>query len=84
MQLEATIKFLRELRGGDEVDVSCVFGWGPGKTFRLDQEYTRADGTRCAELTSVAGLLHLDERRLITDPGGHLRALADDPSILGL
>jgi acyl-CoA thioester hydrolase len=84
VQLEATIKFFHELRGGDEVDVSCVFVWGPGKTFRLDQDFVRSDGTRCASLTSVAGLLDLEKRRLIPDPGGHLRGLADDPSILGL
>jgi len=84
VQLEATIKFFHELRGGDEVDVSCVFGWGEGKTFRLDQDYVRADGTRCAALTSVAGLLDLEKRRLIPDPGAHLRGLAADPSILGL
>lgn len=84
VQLEATIKFFHELRGGDEVDVSCVFVWGEGKTFRLDQDYVRADGTRCAALTSVAGLLDLEKRRLIPDPGAHLRGLAADPSILGL
>jgi acyl-CoA thioester hydrolase len=84
VQLEATIKFFHELRGGDEVDVSCVFVWGEGKTFRLDQDYVRADGTHCAALTSVAGLLDLEKRRLIPDPGAHLRGLAADPSILGL
>jgi acyl-CoA thioester hydrolase len=84
VQLEATIKFFHELRGGDELDVSCVFVWGPGKTFRLDQEYVRSDGTVCASLTSVAGLLDLEQRRLLPDPGAHLRALADDPALLGL
>lgn len=84
IQLEATIKFFHELRGGDEVDVSCVFVWGEGKTFRLDQDFVRADGTHCAALTSVAGLLDLEKRRLIPDPGAHLHGLAADPSILGL
>lgn len=84
VQLECTIRFFHELRVGDEVDVSCVFAWGSGKTFRLDQDYIRADGTRCASLTSVTGFLHLEERRLIPDPAGHLRALADDLPILGL
>ncbi len=31
VQLETTIRFHRELRAGDEVDVSCVFVWGDGK-----------------------------------------------------
>jgi len=29
--LETTIRFRRELRGGDEVDVSCEFIWGKGR-----------------------------------------------------
>ncbi len=84
VQLECTIKFANELRGGDEVDVSCDFVWGPGKTFRLVQEYVRADGTPCASMTSVCGFLKLEERRLLEDPGAHLRAIADDPSVLNL
>ncbi|HEV7896823.1 MAG TPA: acyl-CoA thioesterase [Planosporangium sp.] len=84
VQLEATIKFLRELRGGDEVDVTCEFVWSEGKTFRFEQEFVRPDGTRCASLTSVGGMLDLTERRLVADPGGHLRGLADDPAVFGL
>jgi acyl-CoA thioester hydrolase len=84
VQLEATIKFFHELRGGDQVDVSCVFVWGPGKTFGLNQDYVRSDGTVCASLTSVAGLMDLERRRLLADPAAHLRDLADDPSVLGL
>lgn len=84
VQLEATIKFFHELRGGDQLDVSCVFEWGSGKTFRLNQDYVRTDGTLCASLTSVGGLLDLERRRLVPDPAARFRALADDPSVLGL
>jgi acyl-CoA thioester hydrolase len=84
VQLEATIKFFRELRGDDEVDVSCEFVWGAGKTFRIEQEFVKPDGTRCASLTAVCGMLDLADRRMIADPGGHLRALADDPAVFGL
>jgi acyl-CoA thioester hydrolase len=82
--LETTIKFLHELRGGDEVDVSCEFIWGEGKIFHIKQEYTRPDGTLVASLESVCGMLDLAERRLIKDPSDHLRALAEDPSLLSL
>jgi acyl-CoA thioester hydrolase len=84
VQLECTIRFHRELRRDDEVDVSCIFVWGEGKTFRIDQEYRRPDGSLVAELTTVCGLLDLAERRLLADPAKHLRSLAATPEALGL
>jgi acyl-CoA thioester hydrolase len=80
--LETTIKFRQELRGGDEVDVSCVFTYGTGKTFTMTQQITKLDGTVAAEIDVVAGMLDLTERRLIADPGGHLRSLADNAELL--
>ncbi|MEV4811654.1 acyl-CoA thioesterase [Micromonospora avicenniae] len=82
--LEVTLRYLSELRGGDEVDVSCAFRWGEGKTFRIDQEYTRPDGSRVATLTGVGGLLDLSARRLVPDPRERFRELATDPAPLGL
>jgi acyl-CoA thioester hydrolase len=82
--LETTIRYLAELRGGDEVDVSCGFEWGTGKTFRLRQGIRRVDGALAADLTAVGGLLNLDERRLVAAPADHLRALADRPELLAL
>ncbi|MFD9945082.1 acyl-CoA thioesterase [Nonomuraea sp. NPDC059023] len=82
--LENTIRYHRELRGGDEVEVSCGFEWGAGKTFRIVQEYRHRDGGLAAELTSVGGLLDLRERRLVPDPAAHWRALASEPALLGL
>ncbi len=84
VQLECTIRFKRELRGGDEITVSCAFVWSDRKVFRVEQEFRTADGALAAELTGVTGLLDLTERRLVTDPAGRLRALADDPAVLGL
>ncbi|GAA2103922.1 acyl-CoA thioesterase [Actinomadura alba] len=84
VQLECTVRFKRELRGGDETEVSCEFEWGEGKTFRVLQEIRKLDGTVAAEVIGIAGLLDLRERRLVADPGGRLRALADDPALLGL
>ncbi|MFI6389646.1 acyl-CoA thioesterase [Nonomuraea sp. NPDC050547] len=82
--LENTIRYHRELRGGDEVEVSCGFEWGAGKTFRIVQEYRHEDGGLAAELTSVGGLLDLRERRLVPDPAARWRALASEPALLGL
>jgi acyl-CoA thioester hydrolase len=82
VQLETTVKFRRELRGGDEVDVSCVFTYGTGKTFTMTQQITKLDGTVAAEIIGIAGMLDLTERRLIADPAGHLRSLADNPELL--
>ena len=84
VQLEFTLRFRRELRGGDEIDVTCAMVWSDRKVFRIEQEFRKADGTLAAELTGLAGLLDLAQRRLIDDPAGRLRALADDPSLLGL
>ncbi|MFC7547832.1 acyl-CoA thioesterase [Plantactinospora sp. GCM10030261] len=77
--LEVTVRYLSELRGGDEVDVSCEFHWGAGKTFRIEQDYRRPDGGQVATLTGVAGLLDLSARRLVTDPRARFRDLATDP-----
>jgi acyl-CoA thioester hydrolase len=81
--LETTIRYLRELRGGDEVTVTCAFEWGTGKTFRMVQHLER-DGELAAEVLSVGGLLDLTARRLIPEPGKHLRSLATAPELLGV
>jgi acyl-CoA thioester hydrolase len=81
--METTIRFIRELRGGDRVDVTCAFEWGEGRSFRLVQRFVLADGTLAAELTAVCGLLDLAERRLVADPRERLTALADNPDPLG-
>jgi acyl-CoA thioester hydrolase len=82
--LEVTVRYLRELRAGDEVDVSCAFVWGEGRTFRIEQEFIRADGEPVATLWGVGGLLDLRERRLVADPGARFRALAAQPRLMNL
>ncbi|MFG2193644.1 acyl-CoA thioesterase [Streptomyces sp. NPDC048639] len=81
--LENTMRFHRELRGGDEVDVTCQWIWGDGKTFRVHQEIRRTDGVLVAELTSVAGLIDLNKRKLISEPAEHFHKLAENPEIMG-
>jgi len=82
--LETTIRYLRELRAGDEVEVTCGFVWGEGKTFGVEQTIRKADGTVAAEITAVGGLLDLQERRLVADPRAVFKALAPDPGAFGL
>ncbi|MEV4947014.1 acyl-CoA thioesterase [Streptomyces sp. NPDC053755] len=82
--LEVTVRYRRELRAGDEVDVTCAFLWGEGKTFRIEQTVRKTDGTVAAEVTGVGGLLDLKARRLVTDPRAYFRRLADSPDVFGL
>jgi len=82
--LDTSITFKRELRGGDEVDVTCTFSWGGRATYQIIQDFIRADGTLAAALTSKAAFLDLAGRHLISDPAKHIRALATSPEIIGL
>ncbi|RFU84655.1 acyl-CoA thioesterase [Streptomyces triticagri] len=81
--LETTIRYRRELLAGDEVEVSCAFVWGTGKSFGVEQTIRKADGTVAAEVSAVGGLLDLAARRLVADPAGHFRALASNPDLFG-
>ncbi|WP_141207621.1 acyl-CoA thioesterase [Streptomyces griseorubiginosus] len=80
--LETTIRYLRELLAGDEVEVSCGFEWDEGKTFRIQQTIRKKDGTVAAEITAVGGLMDLNARRLVPNPGEVLKGLATDPGLL--
>ena len=82
--LETTIRYRRELLAGDEVDVTCEFEWGGGKTFRIVQSVRKADGTVAAEITAVGGILDLTARKLVADPSAVFRELATDPALFGL
>jgi acyl-CoA thioester hydrolase len=83
--LETTVRFVRELRRGHEVDVSCAFEWPGGKTGRVVQQLHRVDdGSLVAELRSVGGLLDLDARTLVPAPNEVWRRLARHPELLGL
>ncbi|MFI1356361.1 acyl-CoA thioesterase [Streptomyces sp. NPDC020898] len=82
--LETNIRFQRELRAGDEVEVTCDFTWGEGKTFRIRQTIRKTDGTVAAEITAVAGLMDLRARKLVADPKEYFRTLASEPELFGL
>jgi acyl-CoA thioester hydrolase len=72
VNLQTDIRYHRELRLGDEVDVSCSWIWGDGKTYQVPHELRRADGELAAEVGYVSGLLDLRERRLVPDPAREL------------
>ncbi|MFD3567990.1 acyl-CoA thioesterase [Streptomyces sp. NPDC058671] len=82
--LEVTVRYRRELRAGDEVEVTCAFVWGEGKTFRIEQTIRKTDGTVAAEVTGVGGLLDLTARKLVPDPRAVFRTLAASPEVFGL
>ncbi|MBV8932567.1 MAG: acyl-CoA thioesterase [Kutzneria sp.] len=84
VRLEETVRYHRELGAGDEVDVSCAFTWGEGKTFRLHQDFLLPDAALAAEVDSVGGLLDVDTRRLVAEPTRHFRSIAAVPDLLGL
>ncbi|MFF3228353.1 acyl-CoA thioesterase [Nocardia suismassiliense] len=84
INLETTLRYHHELRGDDEVDVSCAFVWGTGKTHRVDHVLRKPDGTLVAEISSVSALLDLRTRRLVDDPAASLRTRATKPELLGL
>ncbi|MEU6223726.1 acyl-CoA thioesterase [Streptomyces sp. NPDC047042] len=82
--LETTIRYQRELRAGDEVEVTCDFTFSEGKTFRMRQTIRKTDGTVAAEITAVGGLMDLTARKLVADPKEYFRALASQPQLFGL
>jgi len=76
--LTTTVNFRRELRAGEEVDVSCAAKFGDGKTFTLEQMVTKVDGTLSAEIYCVLGLMDLDTRKLHADPRAVLESAGFD------
>jgi acyl-CoA thioester hydrolase len=76
--LKETINYKRELRASDIVTVDCQFLFPDQaeKTFRIDQRFTKQDGSLAAHLTIVCGLLNLSTRELVADPQERLMALA--------
>lgn len=84
VNLETTIRYHRELRAGDTVDVTCSWVWSEGKTYRVEHELIRADGELSATVGHVSGLLDLRERRLVGDPMRQWAARATDPTLLCL
>lgn len=82
--LETTVKYRRELRSGDDVEITCLFRWGEGKTFEVVHDIRTSDGGIAAQVTSVGGMLDLERRRLLDDPRRPFLELAAQPEVMGL
>ncbi|MBO0853498.1 MAG: acyl-CoA thioesterase [Nocardia sp.] len=82
--LESTAKYLRELHLGDELTITCHCRWGAGKVFWMDQRICKVDGTVSAEVSVVLGLMDLEARKLVPDPGTRLREMTEATDVLGL
>lgn len=82
--LETHVRFLRELRHGDAVEIDSRLEFGAGKTFEVGHTITRSDGVVAAEITCRLGVIDAVARRLVADPAGRLREMATDPGLLGL
>jgi acyl-CoA thioester hydrolase len=80
--LETHVVFRRELRAGDEVDVTCDVKFGSGKTFKMDSTIRKVDGTLAAEITCTLGLMDLERRKLVEDPRGKFVAAGADLKLL--
>lgn len=74
VMLETRVRFRRELRAGDEVDISCDVSFGEGKTFRMDSKIHKLDGTLAAEVEGVFGVMDLERRKLVDSPLEAFRA----------
>ncbi|MEU2563279.1 acyl-CoA thioesterase [Streptomyces longispororuber] len=81
--LKATVRFQRELRAGDEVDVGCAINGGRGKLVELTQPFHTPEGVPVARIEGVIGVLDLATRRLLPDPRALLHKLAPRPDVLG-
>lgn len=84
VNLETTIRYHREVLADDDIDITCAFAFGEGKSFRVEQSFHRPDDTLVATVSNVGGLLDLRERKLVHSPREHFRTMASDPSVLGL
>jgi acyl-CoA thioester hydrolase len=80
--LETHVVFRRELRAGDVVDVTCEVKFGSGKTFKMDSNILKLDGTLAAEITCTLGLMDLEHRKLVADPRGRFEAAGADLKVL--
>ncbi|MGH6617237.1 acyl-CoA thioesterase [Sphingomonas sp.] len=84
VNLETNIRFLAELRAGDEVSISCTLHFSAGKTFTASYEFRTRAGVLAAEVKTVMALLDLSARQLVAEPAAHWRAIAPRPEMLGL
>ncbi|MFE6904704.1 acyl-CoA thioesterase [Streptomyces sp. NPDC057717] len=84
VNLETVIRYVRELKAGEEVNISCELAWGERRSLKVKQTFYTESGDVAAEVSSIGGLIDLNTRHLIENPRECFRNLADRPEILGL
>jgi acyl-CoA thioester hydrolase len=84
VHLETKIRFVREFRAGDGIDLSCRLIFDGGKVYRVRSEFRDRNDEVHAEVESVCGLLDLTSRRLHPDPASEWRKRCQHPEVLGL
>ena len=80
--LASQISYRREILLGETVDVTAQVKFGSGKSFQMEQNIVKADGTLSAELTVTVGLMDLERRKLVDDPRGRLERAGYDIGLL--
>lgn len=80
--LSSEARYLRELRDGDEIDVTTTIEFGAGKTFVMRTALTKLDGTVAATVNGTMGLLDLAARKLLPEPRERIRALLTKPELM--
>lgn len=85
VELDVSIKYLRELMLGDEIDVETRFEYPSPKIVKVIQSTIRSsDGAVAAEVTSVTGLMNLTERKLVDNAAAVWLRFLRHPSIVDL
>lgn len=82
--LESHARYRKELRAGQEIDVTCEIVFGDRKVFAMNSALLLPDGTESARIECTLGLLDLTTRRLVANPRERMRQLAKRPELLGL
>jgi acyl-CoA thioester hydrolase len=82
VMLESTMVYRRELRAGDEIDITGETKFGSGKTFHMSSKMIRSDAVLSAEVTCTLGMMDLDARKLLSDPATVLVELGADLDVL--
>jgi acyl-CoA thioester hydrolase len=80
--LHTSVDFRRELRVGDEFDVTCEARFTGGKTFHLDTLITKLDGAVSAQVRCLLGVMDLEARKLFPDARHALESAGLDPAVL--
>lgn len=83
--LETHVRFLAELRLGDEVEIESRLTFGAGKSFEMAHILRRVspEPAVAAEITCRMGVLDQAARRLVTQPRERLAEFATDLTLLG-